>query len=122
MELLLHQLSKPLVESMMISRGGFNHRVHNIVELNIQGKSFYSEVIGDSHLILFLFNRLSIFLKERDIKTLDYLYECVFMQVCVCVCVCGVCVRASVRVRACVCVNRGEGSICEEAVRARMRV
>ena len=77
MELLLHQLSKPLVESMMISRGGFNHRVHNIVELNVQGKSFYSEVIGDSKLISFVFNHLSSFLKIRDIKTVDLLYECV---------------------------------------------
>ena len=59
----LHQYSRPLVETMHISRGGFTTRTHNIVSLTYKGHDFFSEVIGDSELIRYLFNRLLNYLK-----------------------------------------------------------
>tara|TARA_B100000886_G_C20426452_1_gene494318 strand:+ start:4564 stop:5640 length:1077 start_codon:yes stop_codon:yes gene_type:complete len=61
---------------MHISRGGFKSRTHNIVLLTYKGHSFFSEVIGDSELIRFLFLRLFNYLKEnKSIKNFADLYE-----------------------------------------------
>ena len=65
-KLSLHQYSRELVETMHISRGGFTSRTHNIVSLSYKGHSFFSEVIGDSELIKYLFNRLFDYLKKNN--------------------------------------------------------
>ena len=63
-EVSLNQYSRPLVETMYISRGGFKSRSHNIISITFKGKSFFSEVIGDSEHINFLFKRLFESLKK----------------------------------------------------------
>ena len=77
-KLSLHQYSRELLETMHISRGGFTSRTHNIVSLTYKGHDFFSEVIGDSQLIKYLFERLSNFLKgNKNISNLSELFEVV---------------------------------------------
>ena len=77
-KLSLHQYSRELLETMHISRGGFTSRTHNIVSLSYKGHDFFSEVIGDSQLIEYLFRRLFDFLKvKKNISNLSELYEVV---------------------------------------------
>ena len=65
-ELSLCQYSRQLFETMHISRGGFTSRTHNIIKLTYKGKSFFSEIIGDSELIKYLINRLFNSLKNKN--------------------------------------------------------
>jgi len=75
-ELSLNQYSRDLFETMHISRGGFTSRTHNIISLTYKGHIFFSEVIGDSELIKYLFNRLFNFLKKNNkITNLSEFFE-----------------------------------------------
>ena len=65
----LIQYSRPLVETMYISRGGFTTRSHNILSINYKGHDFFSEVIGDSSLIKHLINQLFEFLSNKSSLT-----------------------------------------------------
>ncbi len=77
-ELSLNQYSRELFETMHISRGGFTSRTHNIVSLTYRGHTFFSEVIGDSELIKYLFNRLFSYLKfKNSANNLSELFEVV---------------------------------------------
>ena len=64
----LIQYSRPLVETMHISRGGFTSRTHNILSINYKGHDFFSEVIGDSSLIRYLISKLFKYLSHRTPK------------------------------------------------------
>ncbi len=71
-EISLHQYSRELLETMHISRGGFTSRTHNIVSLTYKGHDFFSEVIGESQLIEYLFERLFDYIKiNKNISTLS---------------------------------------------------
>ena len=79
MHLYLHQISKPLDETMYISRGGFSHRTHSILELVLPCKqSLYAEVIGDASLIHYLSSSLTIYLKQHHPHDIDELFSCLF--------------------------------------------
>ena len=60
------QYTRPLVETMYISRGGFTSRTHNLISLRYKGHDYYSEVIGDAKLINYLFDNLSTTIKSNN--------------------------------------------------------
>jgi len=75
MRITLHQLDRPLKETMYISRGGFNHRTHNLLSLDYNGRDFVAEIIGDSPLIRHLVDSLFSFLANRHVVSIGEFYE-----------------------------------------------
>jgi L-alanine-DL-glutamate epimerase-like enolase superfamily enzyme len=74
----LRQLSRELKETMYISRGGFDKRVHNFIVLDYNNKEFVAEIIGDAKLIkaciehLFEYIR---FYKRKEFTTPQYIFD-----------------------------------------------
>ena len=72
------QYTRPLIETMYISRGGFTSRTHNLISLRYKGHDYFSEVIGDAKLINYLFENLSTTIKENgNVNDLQDLFQVV---------------------------------------------